>query len=60
MSESTFHTTKEDLRKAESKVSKNNDGNVPSQSDVAQLKVHQPGLHYLTPSTVADPPLLSQ
>ncbi|KAK4693609.1 hypothetical protein P7C71_g3828, partial [Lecanoromycetidae sp. Uapishka_2] len=38
MSDSTFHTTREDLRKAESKVSQKNDGNVPSDSEPSQLK----------------------
>lgn len=39
MSESTFHTTREDLRKAESQVSRKNNGNVPADSEVAQTKV---------------------
>jgi len=39
ISDSTFHTTHEDLRKAESKVSQNNDGNVPSESEPSQMKV---------------------
>ena len=38
MSDSTFHTTKKDLRKAESQVSKKNDGSVPAESEVSQLK----------------------
>ncbi|KAL8832158.1 MAG: hypothetical protein Q9191_000431 [Dirinaria sp. TL-2023a] len=38
MSDETFHLTQEDLRKAESKVSQNNDGNVPSESELSQLK----------------------
>ena len=42
MSDSTFHTTKEDLRKAESQVSKKNDGNVPSDSEPSQMKVCDP------------------
>lgn len=39
MSESTFHTTREDIRKAESKLSQKNDGNVPASSEAAQMKV---------------------
>lgn len=39
MSESTFHATREDLRKAESKLSHKNDGNVPADSEVSQTKV---------------------
>ena len=42
MSDSTFHVTREDLRKAESKVSQNNDGNVPPESEPAQMKVMIP------------------
>ncbi|KAL9098838.1 MAG: hypothetical protein Q9163_005567 [Psora crenata] len=38
MSESTFHTTKEDIRKAESKVSQKNDGYVPSESEPSLMK----------------------
>lgn len=54
MSESTFHTTREDLRKAESQVSKKNDGNVPADSEVAQTKV--PSLPF--PSPLLSSPLL--
>ena len=39
MSESTFHTTREDLRKAESQLAQKNDGNVPADSEVSQIKV---------------------
>ena len=41
MSDSTFHTTREDIRKAESKLSQANDGNVPASSEVAQMKVRR-------------------
>lgn len=44
MSESTFHTTREDLRKAESQVSKKNNGSVPADSEVAQTMVPSPPL----------------
>lgn len=39
MSDSTFHTTTQDLRKAESKVAQSHGGNLPSDSNVAQMKV---------------------
>ena len=39
MTDATFHTTREDLRKAESKVSQKNDGNVPADSEVSLMKV---------------------
>ncbi|KAL2052288.1 hypothetical protein ABVK25_007447 [Lepraria finkii] len=38
MSDSTFHTTREDIRKAESKVSQKNDGNVPAESEPSLMK----------------------
>ena len=38
MSDSTFHMTKEDIRKPESKASHSNSGNVPADSDVAQAQ----------------------
>ena len=38
MSDSTFHLTKEDVRKPESKASHSNSGNVPADSDVAQAQ----------------------
>lgn len=46
MSEETFHTTREDLRKAESKVSQKNDGNIPKDSEVAQTMVNNPASQY--------------
>ena len=39
MSDDTFHTTREDLRKPESHVSHTHDGNVPKDSEVSVLKV---------------------
>ena len=39
MSESTFHTTREDLRKAESQLAQKNDGKIPADSEVSQTKV---------------------
>ena len=39
MSDSTFHTTREDIRKAESKLSQSNNGTIPASSEVAQMKV---------------------
>ncbi|KAJ5135513.1 uncharacterized protein N7515_004791 [Penicillium bovifimosum] len=38
MSESTFHTTKQDIRKAESKVGQAHHGKTPANSDVSQMK----------------------
>jgi len=38
MSEQTFHTTSEDVRKLEAKQSKFNDGKTPKDSDVSALK----------------------
>ena len=38
MSDSTFHMTKEDVRKPESKASQSNSGNVPAASDAAQAQ----------------------
>lgn len=38
MSDSTFHLTKEDVRKPESKASHSNSGNVPATSDAAQAQ----------------------
>jgi hypothetical protein len=38
MSESTFHMTKEDVRKPESNASKSNSGNVPADSDAAKAQ----------------------
>ena len=42
MSETTFHSTKEDVREAESDNSKKNRGNVPAKSDPSLLKVSYP------------------
>lgn len=39
MSDSTFHLTKEDVRKPESKASHANNGNVPADSDAAKAQV---------------------
>ncbi|KAM0719649.1 hypothetical protein Q7P37_003780 [Cladosporium fusiforme] len=38
MSDSTFHLTKEDVRKPESKASQSNSGNVPADSDAAKAQ----------------------
>ncbi|KAJ5561693.1 hypothetical protein N7535_003844 [Penicillium sp. DV-2018c] len=38
MSESTFHTTTQDIRKAESKVAQSHGGNPPANSDVSKMK----------------------
>ncbi|KAJ5852390.1 uncharacterized protein N7529_011775 [Penicillium soppii] len=38
MSDSTFHTTAQDIRKAESKVSQTHGGNPPANSDVSKMK----------------------
>ncbi|KAL1591235.1 hypothetical protein WHR41_00260 [Cladosporium halotolerans] len=38
MSDSTFHLTKEDVRKPESKASHSNSGNVPADSDAAKAQ----------------------
>ena len=40
MSDATFHTTRQDLRKEESKVAQQHGGVVPSDSDVSQMKVN--------------------
>ena len=39
MTDQNFHTTKEDLRKSESQISKANDGNVPTDSEPSLMKV---------------------
>ena len=39
MSEQTFHTTRQDLRKAESKLSGKRGGNTPADSNMSQMKV---------------------
>ncbi|KAJ5937763.1 hypothetical protein N7454_004105 [Penicillium verhagenii] len=38
MSDATFHTTRQDLRKEESKISQKHGGNVPADSDVSKMK----------------------
>ncbi|PLB43478.1 hypothetical protein P170DRAFT_513842 [Aspergillus steynii IBT 23096] len=38
MSSNTFHTTTEDIRKAESKVANAHGGNIPKDSDVSAMK----------------------
>ncbi|KAJ5375781.1 hypothetical protein N7517_007787 [Penicillium concentricum] len=38
MSDSTFHATTQDIRKAESKVAQSHDGKTPGDSNVSQLK----------------------
>ncbi|KAJ5332314.1 uncharacterized protein N7506_006097 [Penicillium brevicompactum] len=38
MSDSTFHTTAQDIRKAESKLAQSHGGKPPANSDVSQLK----------------------
>lgn len=39
MSSSTFHTTRQDIRKDESRVAHQHDGKTPADSDVSQMKV---------------------
>lgn len=39
MSEATYHTTRDDLRKAESRASNQHGGANPADSDVSALKV---------------------
>lgn len=39
MSESTFYSTRQDLRKAESRLANLHGGNPPSNSTVSQMKV---------------------
>lgn len=41
MSEATYHTTRQDLRKDEARVAGQNRGNPPANSDVSQMKVSQ-------------------
>ncbi|KAJ5798812.1 uncharacterized protein N7503_006317 [Penicillium pulvis] len=38
MSDATFHTTREDLRKGESKVAQSHGGKVPADSDISLMK----------------------
>ncbi|KAJ6091230.1 hypothetical protein N7467_003199 [Penicillium canescens] len=38
MSEATFHTTRQDIRKPESKVARSHDGKTPADSDVSKMK----------------------
>ena len=59
MSESTFHTTREDIRKAESKVSQKNDGNVPAESEPSLMKVSIPLPNLPNKSTSLTPRLQS-
>jgi hypothetical protein len=40
MSSETFHVTKEDIRKLESKESKKHGGDVPADSEASALKVN--------------------
>lgn len=42
MSDSTFHTTAQDVRKAESKLAQSHGGKPPANSDVSQMKVSIP------------------
>ena len=39
MSDQTFHTTTQDIRKPESKISQAHQGNTPKNSDVSAMKV---------------------
>jgi hypothetical protein len=39
MSDATFHTTKQDIRKDESKIAQSHGGKTPANSDVSQMKV---------------------
>lgn len=45
MSESTFHPTREDIRKSESQVSRNKDGEIPPDSEPSQMKAPHPSVH---------------
>ncbi|KAJ5985959.1 hypothetical protein N7522_013155 [Penicillium canescens] len=38
MSEATYHTTRQEIRKPESKVSRSHDGKTPADSDVSKMK----------------------
>lgn len=50
MSDATFHTTREDLRKGESKVAQSHGGKVPADSDVSLMKVRNTSiLSFRTP-----------
>ena len=42
MTDQTFHTTREDLRKPESQISKANDGNIPADSEPSLMQVCSP------------------
>jgi hypothetical protein len=39
MSDQTYHTTRQDLRKEESRVSQQHGGKIPADSDVSNMKV---------------------
>lgn len=41
MTEQTYHTTRQDLRKAESRVAAQHGGNNPPESYLSQMKVSQ-------------------
>lgn len=51
MTDSTFHMTKEDVRKPESQASAANNGNVPADSDAAAAQVRHPALSHLRTCT---------
>jgi hypothetical protein len=40
MSEATFHTTRENIRKPESKIGRSHDGQTPADSNVSAMKVY--------------------
>jgi hypothetical protein len=42
MSDATYHTTGQDIRKAESKLAQSHGGKPPADSDVSQMKVSYP------------------
>lgn len=58
--EETYHLTREDLRKAESKVSQKNDGVIPKDSEVSILKVRQMAPFTCLSQTTTDPAERSQ
>jgi hypothetical protein len=45
MSSETFHTSRDNLRKPESRISRAHDGKTPADSDVSKMKVSFPSIH---------------
>ena len=54
MSEETFHLTKEDIRKTESKTSEAHRGDIPAGSDAAGLQVSPVSLDARTEKCIAN------